>query len=82
MITFNRRERSFLAEYANLIQGMLRHDPADSPRNMGGMIELLYELQVAAEQPLNDVQAIEYLKANKKGGKLGKFAKKLVEYQA
>jgi hypothetical protein len=61
-----------------LIQGMLRHDPAESPRDLGGLIELLYELHVAAEQGLEDSEAISYFRKNKKGGKLGRFSKKLL----
>ena len=61
-----------------LIQSLLRFDPEDSPRELGGLIELLYELNIAADKCLEDKRAIEFFKNNKKGGKQGKFAKKLL----
>jgi len=66
------------AAVRSLIQGMLRHDPTESPRDLGGLIELLYELHVAEEQGLTDTEAISYFRKNKKGGKLGRFSKKLL----
>lgn len=62
-----------------LIQGMLNHPLEEAPRDLGGLIELLYELLIKTNQSLTNPQAIEYLKrANVKGGKLGKYSKQLL----
>ncbi len=63
----------------SLIQSLLRFNPENSPRELGGLIELLYELSIAADKCLEDEKAIEFFKNNKKGGKQGKFAKKLLQ---
>ncbi len=60
------------------IAGALRHDPAEPPRDIGGLVELLYELTVATGEPLQDAGAIEYLQGVTAGGKLKRFAGKLL----
>ena len=62
----------------NLIAGSLRHDPAEAPRDLGGLLELLYEYATATGTPVNDPQALEYLRNVKGGGKLKRFARKLL----
>lgn len=61
-----------------VISKSLRHDPAESPRNLGNLIELLYELQLSTDEKFNEVCAIEFFKSNNKSGKQGKFSKKLL----
>ena len=61
-----------------LISGSLRHDPASPPRELGGLVELLYELSVLTKTPISDVKTIEYLRAIKSGGKLKRFASLLL----
>ena len=62
----------------DLIAGSLRHDPAEAPRDIGGLVELLYEYSTATGAPIADPQALEYLKAVNSGGKLKRFAGKLL----
>jgi len=62
-----------------LIQEALRHDPVDAPRGMGALVELLYEYVVATREPISDPQALDYLAAVTGGGKLKKFAGKLLQ---
>ena len=62
----------------DLIAGSLRHDPASPPRNIGGLVELLYELSVLTKTPVTDAKTIEYLREVKAGGKLGRFAAQLL----
>lgn len=62
----------------SLIQSILQFDPEDSPRELGGLIELLYELQVTSNKGIDDKRAIKFFKANKKSGKQGTFSKKLL----
>jgi len=62
----------------DLIAGSLRHDPTDPPRDIGGLIELLYELSVATNTPLADGEALKYLRGVTGGGKLKQFAGKLL----
>ncbi len=64
-----------------LIEGSLRHDPASPPRDVGGLVELLYELTVLTETPVSDAKTIEYLSGIKSGGKLKRFAAKLLATQ-
>jgi hypothetical protein len=61
-----------------LIAKSLHFDPEDSPRNLGNLIELLYELQLTANEPVVESCAIEFFKESKKGGKQGKFSKKIM----
>ena len=63
----------------DVIAGSLRHDPANPPRHIGGLIELLYELSIAIDSPIDDVEALNYLQAVTGGGKLKRFAGKLVD---
>ncbi|MCJ8269511.1 MAG: DUF6493 family protein, partial [Psychrosphaera sp.] len=61
-----------------LIQSLFCFNPEDSPRELGGLIELLYELCVASKTKVTDTKAIEFFTVNNKGGKQSKFAKKLL----
>ncbi|MFT6153760.1 MAG: hypothetical protein ACJA1X_001105 [Bermanella sp.] len=68
----------WLISVIGIIQSLLRFDPEDSPRELGGLIELLFELNVATGKSIDDERAIEFLKTNSKGGKQGKFSKRLL----
>ncbi|MEM1262383.1 MAG: DUF6493 family protein [Pseudomonadota bacterium] len=61
-----------------LIEGCLDHDPAASPRGIGGLLELLYELSIATDTPPSKPSALAYLAAVTGGGKLKKFSAKLL----
>lgn len=62
----------------DLIAGSLRHDPSAPPRDIGGLVELLYELSVATSTPIDDPKTMEYLRDVKGGGKLKRFAGRLL----
>lgn len=62
----------------NLITGSLRHDPCEAPRDMGGLVELLNELSVATSTPITDARSLEFLRGVTGGGKLKRFAGKLL----
>ncbi|KPV96996.1 hypothetical protein AN214_01013 [Pseudoalteromonas sp. P1-9] len=62
-----------------LIPKLLTHDPADAPRDMGGLLELLNELEIEFGLSTDVNQAISYYKNNKKGGKQGKACKALLK---
>jgi len=67
------------AEFTRLaLTGLMRFDAAEPPRDIGGMVELLFELQTQAGAELTDARARGCLSAVTAGGKLGKFAKKLL----
>lgn len=67
----------------DLITSILRFDAAEIPADIGGMIELLHELQLNCGLPVDDptaaacLQALTYI-----GGKTGVFAKKLLLLQS
>ncbi|MEO0917092.1 MAG: DUF6493 family protein, partial [Pseudomonadota bacterium] len=48
------------------------------PRDIGGMLELLYELHISASEVLTRPEALASLRAVSGGGKAAKFAKKLL----
>lgn len=61
-----------------VLAGLLRFDPARAPRDIGGMIELLYELQLACEGAFDDPRAIKCLQGLNSGGKAAKFSARLL----
>ncbi len=61
-----------------LIAGSLQHDPTTAPRDMGGLLELLYECSVATDTPVSNADALTYLRGVTGGGKLKRFAGKLL----
>ncbi|MBT8409520.1 MAG: hypothetical protein KJN93_07835 [Alphaproteobacteria bacterium] len=61
-----------------VIAQLLTFTPDEAPRDIGGMVELLYELHIAAGTSLKESAALDCLAATRAGGKLGKYAKKLV----
>lgn len=61
-----------------LLEGSLCHDPSKPPRDIGGLIELLYELTVALDQPVSSQSALDYLHGVQGGGKAKRFAGKLI----
>lgn len=71
--------RKHTATVRDVIAGSLRHDPSDPPRDMGGLVELLYELSVSLNEPLDDPEALDYLRGVTGGGKLKTFAGKLIK---
>ncbi|MDA8747681.1 DUF6493 family protein [Litoreibacter sp.] len=50
----------------------------DTPRDIGGMLELCYELHVAQHAELTDADAIACLQSIPGGGKTARFSKKLL----
>ncbi|MFY2825416.1 DUF6493 family protein [Ruegeria sp. MALMAid1280] len=62
------------------LAGMMIDLPYDLPRDLGGILELLYELCVTSDEAVgpSDVQAA--FQAIKAGGKTGRFARKLAVY--
>ncbi|MEM1427910.1 MAG: DUF6493 family protein [Pseudomonadota bacterium] len=51
-------------------------------RDMGGMLELLYELHVASQTAPQHPAALGFLRAAGQGGKVGKFSKRLLQLAA
>lgn len=66
----------------DVIAQLLTFAPDAAPRDIGGMVELLFELHIAAGTSLKEPAALECLAATRAGGKLGKFARKLVAMSA
>lgn len=62
----------------DVIAGLLVFDPAQAPRDIGGMIELLYELQLACGKPFDDPEATKCLGGLSSGGKAARFSAKLL----
>ncbi len=65
-----------------VVAGLMCFERAQAPRDIGGMIELLYELQLACGLPFDDAPAIACLIGLNAGGKAGKFSKKLLALQS
>jgi hypothetical protein len=63
---------------ADIIERSLDFDPKDSPRDLGGLIELLYELRIELGQELQHEVARTFFSQSNKGGKLGTFGKLLL----
>ncbi|MEL6766028.1 MAG: DUF6493 family protein [Pseudomonadota bacterium] len=59
--------------------GLLRFPPDQIPRDLGAMLELLYELHYASGTRLEDPDAQACLRGVKGSGKAGKYARKLLE---
>lgn len=66
------------AYICDLITGLMRFDPASPPRNIGGLVELLFELHVETGRQLTDAEARACLSSVSAGGKLAKFARMLL----
>lgn len=62
---------------ARVLEGVMGFDAGAPPRDIGGMVELLFELHTGAGTVPGD-RAVESLSTVSAGGKLGRFAKKLV----
>ncbi|MEL6205558.1 MAG: DUF6493 family protein [Pseudomonadota bacterium] len=60
-----------------IIAQLLDFPPDDTPSDMGGMIELFYELHMAAGTAPTRPETLACLGAIKGGGKVAKFSKKL-----
>jgi hypothetical protein len=65
-----------------VIVGVLDFTPDKAPRDIGGLLELCYELHVAQDANLSDPSAIGCLKAIPGGGKVARFGKKLLSLTA
>ncbi len=63
---------------ARVIQGMLRGDPKQARRDIGGLLELLRELLVEHSMPLRASAAIAYLQPLVGSSKTGKLAAALI----
>lgn len=62
----------------DMLEGSLRHDPTTLPRDIGGLLELLYELSVSLNSPVTDPATVEYLRGIGGSGKPKRFASKLI----
>ncbi|GFE65188.1 DUF6493 family protein [Litoreibacter roseus] len=65
----------------NVVTRMMRFDATEPPRDIGGLVELLFELHVETGATLVDPEARACLGSVTAGGKLGKFAKRLLSHQ-
>ena len=65
-----------------VIVGLLDFAPGDTPRDIGGLLELCYELHVAQDARLEIPTAVSCLASIPGGGKTAKFAKKLLALAA
>ncbi|MEM9247943.1 MAG: DUF6493 family protein [Pseudomonadota bacterium] len=65
------------AHVRELIARILTFPGPDTPRDIGGMLELLYELHVAAGTSLDRPETCACLETIEGGGKVAKFSKKL-----
>lgn len=63
----------------DVIFGVLDFPPDDTPRDMGGMLEVLYELCVATGTVPSRPETIACLGSITGGGKVAKFSKKLLQ---
>lgn len=61
-----------------VIVGLLDFGPDDTPRDIGGMLELCFELHVAQNSRLTNERAIACLQSIPGGGKTARFSKKLL----
>lgn len=61
-----------------VITDLLDFAPENTPRDLGGMLELCYEIHLAQNAALRNQTAIACLQAISGGGKLGRFSKKLL----
>ncbi len=61
---------------------MLTQLPEDLPRDLGSILELLYELHIASETQVEDPDLTKSLASINAEGKAGKFAKKLASLSA
>lgn len=66
----------------DLLAGLMRFGPGQAPRDIGGMIELLFQLQLECGLPLEDPAAIRCLTSLDSGGKAAKFSAKLLSLQS
>lgn len=65
-----------------VIVGLLEFPPDDTPRDIGGMLELCFELHLSQDAQLADPNAIACLQAIPGGGKTARFSKKLLSIVA
>lgn len=61
-----------------VIVGLLDFAPDETPRDIGGMLELCFELHVSQNALLTDPDAIACLQSIPGGGKTARFSKKLL----
>lgn len=65
-----------------VIVGLLDFAPDDTPRDIGGMLELCFELHLTQNAHLADLNAIACLQSIPGGGKTARFSKKLLSLAA
>jgi hypothetical protein len=63
---------------ARALERGLRHDPAQAPRDLSALLELLRELLAELGQPLTDLEARQYLGHLKAGGKTARLVRELL----
>lgn len=63
---------------ADLLARALHGDPAKAPRDIGALLELLFELLSATDGRLNDSVARDYIAALPFGGKTAKLGKQIL----
>jgi hypothetical protein len=66
----------------DVIVGLLDFAPDDTPRDIGGMLELCFELHLSQNAQLTDQNAIACLQSIPGGGKTARFSKKLLSIVA
>ncbi|MDA8586488.1 DUF6493 family protein [Rhodobacteraceae bacterium] len=62
----------------DVIVGLLDFAPDDTPRDIGGLLELCYELHFAQNAALKNTKAVACLETIPGGGKAARFRKKLL----
>lgn len=75
----SRRHRAFVRD---VLAGLMRFDSAQAPRDIGGVIELLYQLQLDSGEPFTDAPAIAFLERLGGSGKAAKASKQLLSLRA
>jgi len=66
----------------DVLVGLLDFAPEYTPRDIGGLLEVCYELHVAQNAALENARAIACLRTIPGGGKTARFSKKLLEIAA
>ncbi len=62
----------------DIIVQLLRFTPEETPRDIGGLLELCFELHVAQSVPFDDPAAVACLEGIPGGGKTAKYSKRLL----
>jgi hypothetical protein len=65
-------------QIAAIFMQVVQFDPDDLPRDLGGLLELLFELCVETRQKLSNPVTREFLSALRVGGKTATYSKRLL----